>query len=61
MVDYQKLYMDLFNKLSELIDILEEIQGKSFAEFDSFDPTKEDIKYFARNVDFGKAKRYTFK
>lgn len=61
MVDYQKLYMDLYNKLTELIDTLEEIQEKSFAEFNLSDPTKEDIKYFAKNVGFGKAKRYTFK
>ncbi|MBQ2931337.1 MAG: hypothetical protein IJE62_00620 [Clostridia bacterium] len=61
MVDYQKLYIDLFNKFSELIDTLEEIQDKSFAEFNSSYPTKEDVKYFIRNVDFGKSKRCTFK
>ena len=56
MVDYKKLYMDLYNKLTELMDTLEEIQEKSFDKFESSNPTQDDRLYFARNMDTGNGK-----
>ncbi|MBQ9737047.1 MAG: hypothetical protein IJV86_01425 [Clostridia bacterium] len=43
MVDYQKLYIDLFNQVSEAIDTLKNAQEKTLDNFINSEPPKEDV------------------
>ena len=42
MVDYKKLYIDLFNQVSKAIDILTNIQDETTDEFIKADPPPEE-------------------
>ncbi len=50
MVDYKKLYIDLYNNLTDLINTLEEIQDESLEKFELSEPSKEDMIYFVKNL-----------
>ncbi len=43
MVDYKKLYIDLFNQVSKAIDILTNIQNETNDEFIKSDPPPEEV------------------
>ena len=43
MVDYKKLYIDLFNQVSKAIEILTNIQNETADEFIEADPPPEEV------------------
>ncbi len=61
MPDYQKLYIDLFNQVSEAIDILKNAQAETLDNFINSDPSKEDIIAVIDKLKFPRSSAYKLK
>ena len=58
MPDYQKLYIDLSNQITEAINILKNAQEQAFEDFVSSDPPKEDVVKIAGELKFPHSSAY---
>ncbi len=58
MVDYQKLYLDLYGKLTEVKDELDKIQSDSYREFSKSKPTLEEVRCFSKNLELANKKHF---
>lgn len=61
MPDYQKLYIDLFNQVSEVIDTLKNAQEEALDDFLSYDPPKEDVITLINKLKFSHSSAYKLK
>ena len=61
MVDYQKLYIDLSNQITEAINILKNAQEQAFEDFVSSDPSKEEVMKIAAELQFPRFSAYKLK
>ena len=50
MVDYEKLYIDLFNEITKTIESLEKAREDAFKKFAESDPSKAEVKRFSENI-----------
>ncbi|MBQ9737817.1 MAG: hypothetical protein IJV86_05420 [Clostridia bacterium] len=61
MPDYQKLYIDLFNQVSEAIDTLKNAQTETLDDFINSNPPKEDIIAVIDKLKFSHSSAYKLK
>ncbi|MBQ9737419.1 MAG: hypothetical protein IJV86_03325 [Clostridia bacterium] len=61
MADYQKLYIDLFNQVSEAIDTLKNAQEETLDVFLNSAPPKEDVIGVIDNLKFPHSSAYKLK
>ena len=61
MADYQKLYIDLSNQITEAINILKNAQEQAFDDFVSSDPPKEEVMKIADELKFPRSSAYALK
>ena len=50
MVDYQKLYLELFSEITKTIAALEKVKEETFKKFVESDPSKDEARRFAENM-----------
>ena len=51
MVDYQKLYLELFSEITKTIAALEKVKEETFKKFVESAPSKAEATKFAANMD----------
>ena len=54
MVDYEKLYLDLFSEITKTIKSLEKAREDTFKKFVASSPSKDQTRRFTENMDSNK-------
>ena len=50
MVDYEKLYLDLFSEITKTVAALEKVKEENFKKFVESNPTKDEARRFSENI-----------